>query len=431
MAKKIIPKATKALKARVKPMKQKVDKNSLCVSYNEFWSKINSSEITTLDFRPGNSGLVRLDQFAGLYDQYAIRKATIYWTPSVGTMSAGRVLMGVDYVNRIPSNENEIATFQPRIAGAVWQKANMSVDVTRAMKSRWMYVDQDRTNNNSTKLESAFAVHVYTNYDELNKSTAGEVWVDYEIEFVGPTFPTLDTALLKLNADQSTGGMMIAYGDESGSTKTAYNIDLASFNVNQFFVEAAGDYTASQYLGGNRLYYRMQTKPFNGDSPVGPYSAVPEGCRTITSTDRSDFVGFRTNQQFAVSANTCGVIFPYTASQPVTLTRDLLFILTITTYCQDAMLGTIDDPNVDFFINTKKFSIVGYRRLTIASGSGASTQLCFTARSGTSFAPSDTSHVLNQPLEILFGVPNGSLVIAGDRGFCLSVDTAVYDIVLS
>jgi len=206
---------------------------SLCLSYSELWGTISGNagtSITSFDFAPGDSGLQRLDAFASLYDQYQVKSVILRWTPAVGTLSAGRVLMAVDYVNsRIPTSEQQLATYEPRFAGAVWSTGRVVVDVARAMKAKWMYCSSNTIS--SEVLLSAFGVHVFTDYQPTTGSfpVAGELWCDYIMEFVGPTFSPSIVGETLVNGSTSSGG----FGDgvTGGTHSYAWQAVLAGGTI--------------------------------------------------------------------------------------------------------------------------------------------------------------------------------------------------------
>lgn len=128
-------------------------------------------------FRPGTSGLKKLDNFARGWDEYVVKKAELRYTTSSPTTATGHVMMGVDYsATKTATTQQDVAALDPRVDGPIWQNLWASVDHTRAMSKSKMYTNVSDANN------TAFAASVYTDV-----ANSGLVWCHYTVEFMSPS----------------------------------------------------------------------------------------------------------------------------------------------------------------------------------------------------------------------------------------------------
>lgn len=166
------------------------------ISMEEYLGKA-SPGTTSMSICPGKSGMTRLDNYAILFDQYAIEKWNVRFTPRVGTTVSGMYVAGVVYSHLDdPKGVSEVAALQPKIHHAVWQGGSLSVAPQKLMKQKWMYVY-----NSGVGLEDSIAGKVVVVVDGTNAEV--DVWVDYSVRFTGPT-NTARNKEMKLVTDGSS-----------------------------------------------------------------------------------------------------------------------------------------------------------------------------------------------------------------------------------
>jgi hypothetical protein len=156
---------------------------AMCVKRKEFWFSTSATVpgIVSRSFYPGNSGLARLDQFGQMFELWKVKKLRLHYIPSVGSTQSGMVHMGVDFDNReLPSTPQGVSILEPSTHGAVWKDNSLGIPIERVQRTKWMYTNAG--GSVSPETGTGFAVVVST----TGTVDAGEVWLDYEIEFVGP-----------------------------------------------------------------------------------------------------------------------------------------------------------------------------------------------------------------------------------------------------
>lgn len=140
--------------------------------------------VATKPFLPGSSGLPMLDAIAKIYDKYRILGIKLHWRTSVGTTTAGAVILAIDGE---PSNKgNSISYVQslvPKFRGPVWQEGTVVGRPAELMSQRWL-----GTGSSSRGTDSNYAAFLAVlGIASAQASIAyGEVWCQYTVEFAFP-----------------------------------------------------------------------------------------------------------------------------------------------------------------------------------------------------------------------------------------------------
>jgi len=154
---------------------------SLILRDRELWATVNKN-LTTVVFSPGSSSLSRLDAIANTFELYRLRRAVLHYQTAVGTTTAGAIYLGVDYdADDLPRDMAGVAALTPVVRMPVWQEGLLAVDVTRAIKGPNMYCKGTADHPGMSK---SFAVAIW---NTATLDAVGELWIDYEIELIGPT----------------------------------------------------------------------------------------------------------------------------------------------------------------------------------------------------------------------------------------------------
>lgn len=154
-----------------------------------------------INFWPGKSGLTRLDQFGRMYDQYRVRKLVVKYLTASGTVTSGSTITGIDYdASDYPGTLGALQVNQPKLRVPVWESGSMRLDIDRLNKSRWMFTSAGIATS-TPGFTSACAVTSSAPASDTEISY-GEVWVDYEVVFTGPS---LSNASGQFAANSSAG----------------------------------------------------------------------------------------------------------------------------------------------------------------------------------------------------------------------------------
>jgi hypothetical protein len=94
------------------------------------------------------------------------------------------VHMGIDFDSRDPPTDvNGVAALNPVVSGPVWSNLDLNIPCDRIMKGKWMYTFTNSQVDHKD-LGSGFALATSVSGQTEG---AGEVWLEYEIEFCSPT----------------------------------------------------------------------------------------------------------------------------------------------------------------------------------------------------------------------------------------------------
>jgi len=169
--------------------------DTLRVSLSEYWFSVdgqgNPSGYNGLRngyFQPGNSGLTKLDQFGQMYELWRLNRAVVSFRTSTGSTQSGMVHLGLDFdATDIPSSIAGVAGLNPVTKCPVWSDQPMScrvvVPVDRVNRQKWMMTTAGTTPdiNSSTGFIACTGT--------TGPPSAGEIWIDYDIDFAGPVRP--------------------------------------------------------------------------------------------------------------------------------------------------------------------------------------------------------------------------------------------------
>ena len=164
------------------------------IAFEEKWTDLRTSGavgslLLSLLFCPGRSGLTRLDQFGRMFDLYKVKRLVFKYRTSVGSTTAGKVLMGVDYDPKdLPTSGAGVEVLQPRARTPVWQNVVLNADVSKCQKARWMYCTSSDRDPAPGSVDDSMATACALVIDAAGPldTELGEIWVGYDIEFSGP-----------------------------------------------------------------------------------------------------------------------------------------------------------------------------------------------------------------------------------------------------
>jgi len=144
----------------------------------ELWG-VAASGLLTLSFSPGQSGLARLDQFGKMFELWRLKRATLRYATAVGTTTAGAVYIGLDFdPDDLPTTLQGVQALTPLARIPVWEEGSVGVLTDRVNKAKWMYTTNGASHPG---LQFGFAASIWN----TGVASAGEFWLDYEIELAG------------------------------------------------------------------------------------------------------------------------------------------------------------------------------------------------------------------------------------------------------
>lgn len=239
------------------------------ISMEEYLGKATAGA-TLLNIAPGKSGMPRLDNYAVLYDQYAIEKWDVRFTPRVGTTVSGMYVAGIVYSHLDePKTISEVAALQPKVHHAVWQGGNLAASPQRLMKQKWMYVY-----NSLGAKEDMIAGKVAIYLDGTGVEV--DVWVNYSVRFSGPTASQSDKEfkLVHDGSQWSLNGKVVTSLPDTLSD--GYTVDVESNKeVASYFDKLFTAFkTLDNIVQGSVYYYHVIASSFIANAAL-PALGVP------------------------------------------------------------------------------------------------------------------------------------------------------------
>jgi hypothetical protein len=146
------------------------------------WDKDDPDKVFSIPFQPGASTLARLDQFGGLYEQWCLKRCVYKFTPTVGTNQDGSYVAAIDLdAADFPGSRTGIYAVTPRVAKPVWGISSLSVNPSRAMKSRW-HMTAHSGAARSPGFQASHSLIIASDKPLI-------IEVTYEVEMANPTGP--------------------------------------------------------------------------------------------------------------------------------------------------------------------------------------------------------------------------------------------------
>lgn len=164
------------------------------LKHTEFWFGCNSVTTGTQTFgaklfKPGDSGLTHLDNYAKINERYKLLECIIHYRTRVGTTRDGAILFGIDWDDR----PGEVAAMtdlyvkNPARRAAIWQECDMSLPRDQLMSRKIRPTVSTATPAVEEFEQSAFQLVWGMNHSKpAAAETLGEFWVTYVVEFSGP-----------------------------------------------------------------------------------------------------------------------------------------------------------------------------------------------------------------------------------------------------
>jgi hypothetical protein len=202
------------------------DGASTTVTYSELWRGDLPVGVTNLTFRPGSSGLAKLDDFARNWDQFKLKSCAVDYKTSTGTVTNGHFYMGVDYsASDVANATADVTSLENKADGPVWENQHLAIDIRKAMTKSIMYTNQGDADN------TPFVLSLST---EVAKS--GVIWCHYSVQFDSPKRDTTSVVAAIASAEASfiaIGGNAVEYGTPAISIQPNGGVSEVKTSLNQ------------------------------------------------------------------------------------------------------------------------------------------------------------------------------------------------------
>jgi hypothetical protein len=292
------------------------------MSQKELWfqSFQTAPNIFSREFIPGSSGSLRLDQFASLFEFYRVLSCRISYRTASATTSQGMVHGGVSFdASKNFVDPLSVSYLDPGFRGPIWSDQTLSVPPDRINRLKWTPTSHSSA---SPTVSAGFEFWLALQSNAPADSLVGEIWIDYDIEFMSPytiqaTLPFATHPLYLSTVTQTfntvAGGYTIASPALNPLTTDTHWFE-ENFRPDQDFLGIPIGTLQSQYLTGAHNY----------SSPLT----------------------FHTNDSFLLSAGVWKItwltLFEGLSPDPLTVFRDIRF--------SGFTWSTLEPPNFTFSI---------------------------------------------------------------------------------
>jgi hypothetical protein len=232
--------------------------SNLVVTQREFWGTVTTGAAPVVyQFQPGSSGLSRLDAIGTLYEQWRLRSCVVRYATGSGATKDGLVHIGfVPDLLSLPTQLAGVVLLNPVVNTAVWEPNTLRIPTGEVNKGRWLYTDAGGHHLDLI----GFGVAVAYTGAAVN---VGQIWVEYSVEFRGPSIPrqvTLGAAVFNYFSSDA-----ITAPGSSSSSPTWTNGVLTGFingGLNESPVTASyGGCVVGSLATGSNPYARFNVAP--------------------------------------------------------------------------------------------------------------------------------------------------------------------------
>jgi len=143
---------------------------------------------------PTNAALFQgAAQVASLFEKYRMKSLRFVYEPTVGTSADGSILLSYDadpadngnlaespYQKGAPANKRDILDMQGARSGPVWERHTL--EVKRSHMGGEFYIFGETASNQTNRFEQAGLFYIFATGASIG--TIGELWVEYEFEFL-------------------------------------------------------------------------------------------------------------------------------------------------------------------------------------------------------------------------------------------------------
>lgn len=252
-------------------------------------SPTQPAQIFAITLNPSNTNFTPwLSRVAAGYELYRFRRLVFKYTPTVGSNTAGMIVMSPDYdvSDQPPTTKQGMSAYQGAVRGNIWSTTTMTVQPMAG----WYYVGVPGGLNpagTDSRLYD-FAKMYFGVFNQSYGGVFGELAVSYDIEFAKPDFATALGISQNLSITGSSINALAGTGTSAGDkVATLTTAGPGAFNVNigtqgEFMVCIMGDFAVSSALtSGNPLQRPTQIDPNASTTPyLDWYDVVVSGTAT-------------------------------------------------------------------------------------------------------------------------------------------------------
>jgi hypothetical protein len=281
-------------------------RKSAIVSHSEYLGEVAGSlNFVNTEFSI-NPGLVQsfpwLAQIAIQYEQYKFRRLAYRFEPSAAATKTGSVILVTDYdaLDTAFVSKDQAMQYKGAVRTLPWESAvhRVSGKESSPYKQRYVRASSVPTGGDQKTYDLGNFQLITSGQDAT--TTIGEIYVDYEIELIGPKTNNILGANL-LGADIRAGGT-VNQANPLGSAPTQVDGTTIDVNVNgnSFTLNVTGRFLLYYYMVGT-VITNCAFGPAGGATTVTDYGGAINAAATVANACMS--IDTETNQGQGVAIN--------------------------------------------------------------------------------------------------------------------------------
>jgi hypothetical protein len=158
---------------------------------SDLWGDAEFLISTGSRVNPGNSALFpRLYQLASVFEKYRFHKLVFHYKPISAATRSGTVvmLMETDAVDAAPQDKQQMLNHINSVRTTPWAPVSLSIKQPDLHPRPQMFIRLPNTPTTDTdrRLDDLGVLYLAQNVDSGTPIAIGELWVEYDLEFISP-----------------------------------------------------------------------------------------------------------------------------------------------------------------------------------------------------------------------------------------------------
>lgn len=155
--------------------------------------------VNTFRVNPGNSLLFpRLNALSKIFEKFNVRSLTFKFLPTSAATKSGAVvlLLETDVYDSIPTTKEEMLNHQNSCRGLPWDAFELKVAARDLHPRPQMFCRSEEVapSDYDARLDDLGELHIGAYVDSETPMVIGELWVEYDIEFISPAVHSSEPA---------------------------------------------------------------------------------------------------------------------------------------------------------------------------------------------------------------------------------------------
>lgn len=167
-------------------------KKEMIMKHCEFIGNVEPSltfSIKSWDVNPGLKTFTWLSTLASSFEKYRWLRLRILYKTSQSALVSGFVAMApeFDVLDENPTSKEELYAYKDLTRGPVWKDFSVEIALKDMRTYPWYFVRNEQNRDIGTALNTFDAFRLILGVSDVSSElTLGEIWIEYEIEFLEP-----------------------------------------------------------------------------------------------------------------------------------------------------------------------------------------------------------------------------------------------------